>query len=64
MKPKEEKSMKTYTAVHWLGGEVWRETFEAETDGAALSEFEECGPNAYDDRRLLAGDVPLEEVRR
>lgn len=56
--------MKTYTAVHWLGAEVLRETFEAETDGEALEAFEEMGWNAYDDRRLLAGDVPLEEVTR
>lgn len=56
--------MKKYTAVHWLGAEVFRETFEAETDGVALREFEETGPNAYDDRRLLSGDVPLEEVSR
>ena len=56
--------MRTYTAVHWLGSDVLRETFEAESDGAALEAFEEMGWNAYDDRRLLAGDVPLEEVER
>lgn len=56
--------MRTYTALHWLGAEVWRETFEAETDREAMAMFEETGPNAYDERRLLSGDVPLEEVDR
>ncbi len=56
--------MRAYTAIHWLGAEVFRETFEAETDGEAFELFEQTGPNAYDDRRLLSGDVPLSEVTR
>lgn len=60
----EARSMRSYTAVHWLGSEVWRETFEAETDGQALAKFEQTGPNAYDERRLLSGDVLLEDVKR
>jgi hypothetical protein len=45
-----------------LGAEVWRVVFEAETDGAALAEHEDMGPNAYDDRRLVSGEVPLAEA--
>jgi len=56
--------MRKYTSFYWLGAEVERTVFEAESDGAALREHDEMGWNAYDDRVLLAGDVSAAEVER
>lgn len=49
--------MRKYTSFYWLDAQVFRTVFEAETDGAALREHEELGPNAYDDCRLVSGEV-------
>jgi len=56
--------MRTYTSFYWLGSDVTRTVFQAETDGAALREHEDLGPNAYDDRRLLAGDVSTADLAK
>lgn len=56
--------MRTYTSFYWLGAEVQRTVFQAETDGAAFTEHDEGGWNAYDDRLLLAGDVALEDLAK
>ena len=50
-----------FTSFHWLGKEVWREVFEADSDEAAREEHAELGPCAYDERRLFRGDVALEQ---
>lgn len=57
-------SLRTFTSFYWLGAEVERLVIQAPTVRAALEYHYECGWSAYDDRRLVEGDVALEDARK
>jgi len=56
--------LRPYTSVYFCGSTVERTVIRAESEAQALRYHEESGPNAYDERVLLPGDVPLDEVTR
>ncbi len=53
-----------FTSFYWLGAEVERTVLTAPSVRKALAFHYELGPNVYDDRRLVEGDVATEDARQ